>query len=57
MIKEKCDIDRPCYYYRNRYYHAPTGRFISMDPIGLKAGDTNGKDSGEIWGDFLDENF
>lgn len=25
----------------NRYYHPETGRFISMDPIGLKGGDTN----------------
>jgi RHS repeat-associated protein len=28
-------------YYRARYYDAPNGRFISEDPIGFAAGDTN----------------
>ncbi len=28
-------------YYRARYYDASTGRFISEDPIGFNAGDTN----------------
>ncbi|MFL9887554.1 RHS repeat-associated core domain-containing protein [Paraburkholderia agricolaris] len=29
------------YYYRNRYYHPATGRFISEDPIGWASGQTN----------------
>jgi RHS repeat-associated protein len=29
------------YYYRARYYDQGVGRFISTDPIGLEAGDTN----------------
>jgi RHS repeat-associated protein len=29
------------YYYRARYYHSTLQRFISEDPIGLRAGDTN----------------
>jgi len=29
------------YYYRARYYHPALQRFISEDPIGLLAGDTN----------------
>jgi RHS repeat-associated protein len=29
------------YYYRARYYDAAVGRFISEDPIGFIAGDTN----------------
>jgi RHS repeat-associated protein len=29
------------YYYRARYYDQSVGRFISTDPIGLEAGDTN----------------
>jgi RHS repeat-associated protein len=29
------------YYYRARYYHAELQRFMSEDPIRLKAGDTN----------------
>jgi RHS repeat-associated protein len=28
-------------YYRARYYDAANGRFISVDPIGFEAGDTN----------------
>jgi RHS repeat-associated protein len=29
------------YYYRSRYYDASTGRFISEDPMGFGAGDSN----------------
>ena len=29
------------YYYRNRYYHAEMGRFVSRDPIGYAGGDYN----------------
>jgi RHS repeat-associated protein len=29
------------YYYRNRYYHTGLGRFLSRDPIGYQAGDSN----------------
>ncbi|MFL9889239.1 DUF6531 domain-containing protein, partial [Paraburkholderia agricolaris] len=29
------------YYYRNRYYHPATGRFISEDPIGYASRQTN----------------
>ena len=29
------------YYYRARYYHPTFGRFISQDPLGFAAGDTN----------------
>ncbi|MDX9715710.1 MAG: RHS repeat-associated core domain-containing protein [Dissulfurispiraceae bacterium] len=35
------DQDTGLYYYRNRYYDANTGRFISKDPIGFNAGDVN----------------
>ncbi len=50
------------YYYRARYYHPVLQRFISEDPIGLKAGDVNfyayvrnnpvlfTDPSGEFWG-------
>ena len=34
------DADAGMYYYRGRFYEAPTGRFISEDPLGL-APDTN----------------
>ena len=30
------------YYYRARYYDPETGRFVSPDPIGWAAGQTNG---------------
>ena len=30
------------YYYRARYYDPGTGRFVSPDPIGWAAGQTNG---------------
>ncbi|MCD4823977.1 MAG: RHS repeat-associated core domain-containing protein, partial [Phycisphaerae bacterium] len=29
------------YYYRRRFYDAPTGRFLSQDPAGFAAGDNN----------------
>ncbi len=35
------DGETGLYYYRARYYEPITGRFISEDPIGFGAGDTN----------------
>ena len=35
------DQDTEFYGYRNRYYSPSLGRFISMDPIGLRGGDLN----------------
>ena len=35
------DGDAGLYYYRARWYDAKIGRFISEDPIGFSAGDTN----------------
>jgi RHS repeat-associated protein len=35
------DDETGLYYYRARYYDAGLGRFISQDPIGFTAGDTN----------------
>jgi RHS repeat-associated protein len=35
------DVETGLYYYRARYYDASLGRFISEDPIGFSAGDTN----------------
>jgi RHS repeat-associated protein len=35
------DAESNLYYYRARYYDPYIGRFISEDPIGLAAGDTN----------------
>ena len=35
------DAETGLYYYRARYYDAAVGRFISEDPIGFSAGDTN----------------
>jgi RHS repeat-associated protein len=35
------DTETGLYYYRARYYDAAVGRFISEDPIGFSAGDTN----------------
>ena len=32
------DKEADLYYYRNRYYDPPTGRFITKDPIGLLGG-------------------
>ncbi len=32
------DWDTQLYYYRARYYHPATGRFISEDPLGFAAG-------------------
>jgi RHS repeat-associated protein len=35
------DSETGLHYYRARYYDAGVGRFISVDPIGFDAGDTN----------------
>jgi RHS repeat-associated protein len=35
------DTETGLYYYRARYYDSKVGRFISEDPIGFNAGDTN----------------
>jgi len=35
------DPDARLYYYRARHYNPSLGRFISQDPLGLEAGDTN----------------
>jgi RHS repeat-associated protein len=35
------DAETGLYYYRARYYDASVGRFISEDPMGFGAGDTN----------------
>ena len=35
------DAETGYYYYRARYYDSAVGRFISEDPIGFGAGDTN----------------
>jgi RHS repeat-associated protein len=35
------DTETGLYYYRARYYDSAVGRFISEDPIGFSAGDTN----------------
>ncbi|PSB53859.1 RHS repeat-associated core domain-containing protein [Chamaesiphon polymorphus] len=35
------DAETGLYYYRARYYDSGLGRFISEDPIGFSAGDTN----------------
>jgi RHS repeat-associated protein len=35
------DRETGLYYYRARYYDASVGRFISEDPMGFGAGDTN----------------
>jgi len=35
------DAGSGLYYYRARWYDAGTGRFLSEDPLGLAAGDTN----------------
>ena len=32
------DPETGLYYYRNRYYHAQLGRFVSRDPIGYRGG-------------------
>ena len=35
------DTETGLYYYRARYYDSGLGRFISEDPVGFSAGDTN----------------
>ena len=35
------DDETGLYHYRNRYYHAELGRFLSRDPIGYGGGDVN----------------
>jgi RHS repeat-associated protein len=35
------DTETGLYYYRARYYDPAVGRFVSEDPIGFSAGDTN----------------
>jgi RHS repeat-associated protein len=35
------DVETGLYYYRARYYDPAVGRFVSEDPIGFSAGDTN----------------
>ena len=35
------DAETSLYYYRARYYDAVTGRFLSEDPIGFRASDSN----------------
>ena len=35
------DEETGFYHYRNRYYHAELGRFVSRDPIGYAGGDMN----------------
>jgi RHS repeat-associated protein len=35
------DSETGQYYYRARYYDSSVGRFISEDPIGFEAGDSN----------------
>jgi RHS repeat-associated protein len=35
------DTETGLYYYRARYYDSSLGRFISEDPVGFSAGDTN----------------
>jgi RHS repeat-associated protein len=35
------DEETGLYYYRNRYYHAQLGGFVSRDPIAYAAGDPN----------------
>jgi RHS repeat-associated protein len=38
---QEFDQETGNYYYWNRYYDPGTGRFLSQDPIGFGAGDTN----------------
>jgi RHS repeat-associated protein len=35
------DAETGVYYFRNRYYSAQMGRFVSRDPLGFGAGDQN----------------
>jgi RHS repeat-associated protein len=35
------DAETGVYYFRNRYYSAQMGRFVSRDPLGYGAGDVN----------------
>ena len=34
----RLDDESGIYYYRNRYYHAQLGRFVSRDPVGFQDG-------------------
>lgn len=38
---QEYDDDTGLYYYNARWYDAKTGRFMTKDPIGFNAGDTN----------------
>lgn len=38
---QRWDADAGLYYYRARWYDPANGRFISSDPTGFAAGDTN----------------
>lgn len=35
------DSESNLYYYRNRYYDPESGRFMSIDPLGIRSGDVN----------------
>ena len=35
------DVENGLYFYRARYYDAMSGRFLSTDPLGFSAGDSN----------------
>ncbi len=41
FTRREYDPETGLYFYRARYYDPSTGRFISEDPIGFSAGDTN----------------
>jgi RHS repeat-associated protein len=38
---QRLDTETGLYQYRNRYYHAKLGRFISRDPIGYEGSECN----------------
>ena len=37
----RLDDETGLFYYRNRYYHAQLGRFVTRDPIGYEGGGWN----------------